>query len=148
MLLKNLLFVDNSTYIWIYKYRYIYYQRNIYIYINVYIELSKKLYIYIYIYNLHLMYIYIYIYICWPTVVECDPKAPFSITSTPRYRERRYSFPWTTPITLAPYLMILSSHQISFFQSLVWLDRGLNPSLPEDWQTLYSLCYYIWNHQQ
>ena len=26
-----------------------------------------------------------------------------------------------------------------FFESLVWLDLGLNPSLPDHWWTLYSL---------
>ena len=26
-----------------------------------------------------------------------------------------------------------------FFESLVWLDLGLNPSLPNYWRTLYSL---------
>ena len=31
------------------------------------------------------------------TVVEGDPKAPFSIATTPRYRGR-YSFPWIAPL--------------------------------------------------
>ena len=32
------------------------------------------------------------------TVVEEDPKAPFSIATTPKCREERYSFPWIAPL--------------------------------------------------
>ena len=32
------------------------------------------------------------------TVVEGNPKAPFSIATTPRYRRVRYSFPWIAPL--------------------------------------------------
>ena len=32
------------------------------------------------------------------TVVEGDQKAPFSIATTPRCREGRYSFPWIAPL--------------------------------------------------
>ena len=32
------------------------------------------------------------------TLVEGDPKAPFSIATTPRYREGHYSFPWMSPL--------------------------------------------------
>ena len=32
------------------------------------------------------------------TVVEGDPKAPFSIPITPSCREGRYSFPWVAPL--------------------------------------------------
>ena len=31
------------------------------------------------------------------TVVEGDPKTPFSIATTPRCRGGRYSFPWIVP---------------------------------------------------
>ena len=31
------------------------------------------------------------------TVVKGDPKAPFSIVTTPRCRGGRYSFPWIAP---------------------------------------------------
>ena len=42
-----------------------------------------------------LMYICIYILIqeSWRTVVESDPKAPFSIATTPRRKGGRYFFP-------------------------------------------------------
>ena len=32
------------------------------------------------------------------TLVEGDPKAPFSIATTPRCRGGRYSFPWIAPL--------------------------------------------------
>ena len=32
------------------------------------------------------------------TVMEGNPKAPFSIATTPRCKEGRYSFPWTAPV--------------------------------------------------
>ena len=32
------------------------------------------------------------------TIVEGDPKAPFSIATTPRCREGRYSIPWIAPL--------------------------------------------------
>ena len=32
------------------------------------------------------------------TVVEGDPKAPFSIATTPRCRGGCYSFPWIAPL--------------------------------------------------
>ena len=41
----------------------------------------------------------IYIYkVKWITVVEGDPKAPFSLANTPRSREGRHSFPWIAPL--------------------------------------------------
>ena len=45
------------------------------------------------------------------TVVEGDPKAPFSISTTPRYKGGRYSFLWITPLTLDLYLIIQSVEQ-------------------------------------
>ena len=45
--------------------------------------------------------LYFELELCWhlnkvklATVVEGDPKAPFSIATTPRCRGGRYSFPW------------------------------------------------------
>ena len=32
------------------------------------------------------------------TVVEGDPKVPFSIATTPRRKEGHYSFPWIAPL--------------------------------------------------
>ena len=41
------------------------------------------------------------IYVCGYTtltIVEGDPKAPFSIATTPRCRGGRYSIPWIAPL--------------------------------------------------
>ena len=74
------------------------------------------IYIYIYIYGVvrggsHHIYIYIYIYISWPTVAEGDPKAPFSMANTPMRWGRRHFFSLITPLTLDPYLIMLSVKQ-------------------------------------
>ena len=42
------------------------------------------------------------------TIVEGNPKAPFSIATTPRCRGGRYSFPGLPYFTLDPYLIMLS----------------------------------------
>ena len=55
--------------------------------------------------------LYIYIYISCLTVVEGDPKASFSIVTTPRCRGGRYSFLWIAPLTLDLYLIMLSAKQ-------------------------------------
>ena len=90
--------------------------------------------------------VYIYIYIKFATLVEGDPKAPFSIATTLRCRVGCYSIPMSS--TMAPLYPWSSPynaeskarwHQVPFFESLVWLDLGLNPSLPDHWWILYSL---------
>ena len=73
------------------------------------------------------------------TLVEGSPKAHFSIATTPRCREGRYSIPWIAP--LYPWSLPLNAeysrwYLVPFFESLVWLDLGLNPSLPDHWRTL------------
>ena len=42
------------------------------------------------------------------TVVEGDQKVPFSIATTLRCREERYSFSWIAPL----YLIVLSVKQV------------------------------------
>ena len=49
--------------------------------------------IYAYIHSYIHIYIYIYINRKLATLVECDPKAPFSITPTPRCKGGHYSIP-------------------------------------------------------
>ena len=67
------------------------------------------------------------------TVVEGDPKAPFLIALTLRCRGECYSFPWIAP--LYPWYM---RYQVPFFKKfLVWVNLGLNPSLPDHWRILY-----------
>ena len=71
------------------------------------------------------------------TVVEGDPKAPSSIATTLRCRGGRYSFPLIAPLWLLhPWSVSYNAecqakrHQVPFFESLVWLDLGLNSGLP------------------
>ena len=72
-------------------------------------------------------------------VIEGDPKAPFSIATTPRCRAVRYSFPWIALLYpwYVPYNGVCEASwlQVPFFESLVWLDQGLNPSFPDHRQT-------------
>ena len=44
------------------------------------------------------IYIYIYVFVDLATIVEGDPKVPFSIATTQRCRGGRYSFPWIAPL--------------------------------------------------
>ena len=66
----------------------------------------------------------IYIYICfWLTVVEGDPKAPFSITTSLRCRGGRYFFLRIAPVTLDLYLIMLRVKQVGIkyhFLSLLY----------------------------
>ena len=74
-------------------------------------------------------------------VVEGDQKAPFSVATTPRCRRGALFLPWI--VSLYPwYISIIAEtrrHQVPFLKSLVWHDLGLNPGLPDHWQTLYPL---------
>ena len=61
------------------------------------------------------------------TLVEGDPKARFSITTTLMCRGGHYSFPWIAPLTLDTYLILLSAkqssikyHFLSFWYDLTW----------------------------
>ena len=73
------------------------------------------------------------------TVIEGDPKAPFLIATKPMYRGGRNSIPWIAPLYpwSVPYNAecLARRHQVPFFESLVWLDLGLNPGLSDNWRT-------------
>ena len=58
------------------------------------------------------------------TIVEDDPKAPFSIATTPKCRGGRYSFPGLLFFTLDPYLIMLSVKQggIKYHFLSLWYD--------------------------
>ena len=58
------------------------------------------------------------------TIVEGNPKAPFSIATTPRCRGGRYSFPGLLYFTLDPYLIMLSVEQggIKYHFLSLWYD--------------------------
>ena len=71
------------------------------LYMDTYIVAQIYIYIYIYIYVCVCVCVYIYIYIYkvkLATIVEGDPKAPFSIATTPRRRGGRYSIPRIAPL--------------------------------------------------
>ena len=72
------------------------------------------------------------------TLVKGDPKNPFSIASTHRCRGGHNSISLTVPFYPWSTLIMLSVKQrIPCFESLVWLDLGLNPGLEDHWQTFY-----------
>ena len=58
------------------------------------------------------------------TIVEGNPKAPFSIATTPMCRGGRYSFPGLLYFTLDPYLIMLSVKQggIKYHFLSLWYD--------------------------
>ena len=58
------------------------------------------------------------------TIVEGNPKAPFSIATTPRCRGGRYSFPGFPFFTPDPYLIMLSVKQggIKYHFLSLWYD--------------------------
>ena len=58
------------------------------------------------------------------TIVEGNPKAPFSIATTPMCRGGRYSFPGLLYFTLDPYLIMLSAKQggIKYHFLSLWYD--------------------------
>ena len=64
---------------------------------------------------------------CLP-LVEGNPKAPFSIATTPRCRGGRYSFPGLLYFTLDPYLIMLSVKQggIKYHFLSLWYDSTLD----------------------
>ena len=47
----------------------------------------------------------------WLTIVDDNPKAPFSIATTRRFKEGHYSIPWIVSLTLDPYLIMLDAKQ-------------------------------------
>ena len=77
-------------------------------------------------------------------IVEGDPKAPFSIATTPRCMGGHHSFPWFAPLYpwSLPYIAECEArrHQIPFLESLVWLHLGLNQDLRSHWRTLKPSC--------
>ena len=58
------------------------------------------------------------------TIVKGNPKAPFSIATTPLCRGGRYSFPGLLYFTLDPYLIMLSVKQggIKYHFLSLWYD--------------------------
>ena len=88
------------------------------------------------------VYIYIYIVIVsWLTVVEDDPKVLFSIATSPIWWIAQllsldcFTYPWSIP-----YNAVLSKEaSCTIFESLLWLDLGLNPGLSDHWWTIINV---------
>ena len=93
-----------------------------------------------------------HIYISWPNVVEGDPKALFSIATTRRCGKGWYFFGWITLLAHSSCLIVLRvlSKEVSstIFESLVWLDPGLNPCILNFWRTLLPLNTEYWARSQ
>ena len=93
-------------------------QRNLII--STHLSLSLSIYIYIYVcmyeetVNKHIA---LYEISMGYTIVEDNPKAPFSIATTPRCRGGHYSFPGWLYFTLDPHLIMLSVKQGGIMQS-------------------------------
>ena len=86
-------------------------------------------------------------YLCWLTIVEGNPKAPFSIATLSRCRRGHYSFPWVAPLTLDTHLIILSIKQGGIkYHSLNLLYDSIR-----DWtlvsQTIGKHCPHAYIHQ-
>ena len=67
------------------------------------------------------------------TIVEGDPKAPFSIATTPKCKAGCYSFPWISLLYpwSVPWCWVLGKEASSIiFESLVWLDQEIETKSP------------------
>ena len=81
-------------------------------------------------------------------VVEGEPKASYSLGTIPRCSEGCSSIPWIGPLYhwSLPYNAECETgrHRVPFFETLVWLDLGLN-GFPDHWWILsLSLSIYIY----
>ena len=85
--------------------------------------------VFIFIYVYECVCIYIYIYISWPSVIEGEPKAPFSITTTPMYRGRCYSFPWIAPLYpwSVPFNVLSKEASSTIFWAFGMTRSGIEP---------------------
>ena len=76
---------------------------------------------------------------------------PFSVANISRCKGGHYSFSWITP--LHPWYVLYNAGikqaciKYHFFEILVWLDLGLNLSLPSHWRTLYPVAQWAANYQ-
>ena len=71
------------------------------------------------------------------TVVKSNPKAPFSIATTPRYRGGPWSFPWIAPL----YLWYVQISSTIFFS--LWYDPTWDWTLVWSYQRLKKKWYLI-----
>ena len=89
-----------------------------------------------------MFYIFIYIYVSWPSIVEDSLKASFSVAITPRCWGEHYSFPWTAPLTLDLYLIMLSVEQVGIKYHFL----SLGYDLTRDWTLISRSISEHFNH--
>ena len=87
--------------------------------------------------SLHFLLFYIFCFfkkikVKLMTLFEGDPKAHLRWG----IGEGAILYPWSLSYIAECYA---KRHQVPFFESLVWLNQGLNTGLPGHWRTLYSL---------
>ena len=73
------------------------------------------------------------------TIVVGKSEAPFSIATTSRGRRGRYSFPWITPLTLDPLIIMLSDkpggikyHSLSLRYDTTWNGTPVSRTIGEN----------------
>ena len=104
---------------------------NVHIFISLCLSLSLSQYKHTHIYTNTHTHTHTHIYsekkVKLAIIVEGDSKAPFSIATTPRCREGRYSFLWMVYFTLDPYLIMLifkqggiKNHFLSLWYDSTW----------------------------
>ena len=99
------------------------------------LNILSSIYIYIYIYNVKLA-----------IIVEGDPKAPFSVATTPKCRVGRYSFHWIAPLTPNTLLTMLSVKQEAS-STIFWVfgmsQPGIDPRSLGSWKTTFMYLHLI-----
>ena len=68
--------------------------------------------------------------ISWPTIIEGEQQAPFSITTKLRCRRGHYSFPWIAPRTLDLHLIMLNVNQGGIKNHFSVTRLGIEPWSP------------------
>ena len=88
------------------------------------------------------------------TVVESDPKTPFSLATTLRCKEGRYFFPGLLPFTLDPHLLMVITKQgdIKYhFWVFDMTQPGIEPRFPGPLANILPTRsmgrYYFWNKE-
>ena len=76
-------------------------------------------------------------YISYQTLVEGDPKPPFSIANTPRFMGWRYSFSWIAPFTIYPYHIMLSVKEGSIKYRFFFVSRAIG-GLSNHYANIYT----------
>ena len=95
------------------------------------------------------------------TVIEGDPKAPFSVATTPRCKGGRYSFSSMAPLIVDPYLIMLSVKEeitkydfLCVWYNTTWTESQFSGSLENTLPTrqmsrfVVGKCVNVWMRQR